>query len=215
MEREAKERELAALRSRIQELEAELGREPDANWPPRAFYVVYHALAGFVLGMFGAATSLLFNVVGSLMVHQSPLRLIEVYLTFPLGKPWADAIGLTPGVPPTEQLPALTLAVGCCLYLGTGMMFGMIFHLVLSRWFEHASFARQFLVVTVMGLSLWLVNYYGILSWLQPLLFGRAWIVENIPWWVAALTHLVFAWTMVLVQPLGRFVARPNPTENA
>ena len=32
--------------------------------------------------MFGAATSLLFNVVGSLMVGQHPLKLIQVYLTF-------------------------------------------------------------------------------------------------------------------------------------
>jgi hypothetical protein len=30
-------------------------------------------------------------------------------------------------------------------------------------------------------------------------------IVNRVPWWVAAATHLVFAWTMVLVYPLGEF----------
>ena len=88
MDREAKQSELDELRERVRALEAELAA-PDAGsqteWPPRDFYMTYYVLGGFVLGMFGAATSLLFNVVGSLVVHQHPLQLIRVYLTFPLG----------------------------------------------------------------------------------------------------------------------------------
>ena len=61
------------------------------------------------------------------------------------------------------------------------------------------------MAVSLLALGVWLVNFYGILSWLQPLLFGGRWIVEQIPWWVAALTHLVFGWTMLIVYPLGRY----------
>jgi hypothetical protein len=48
---------------------------------------------------------------------------------------------------------------------------------------------------------------------LQPLLFGGNWIVEQIPWWVGALTHLVYGWTMVVVYPLGRYVPYHRQTD--
>jgi hypothetical protein len=197
MDRVAKVRELEELRARVQALESELAAEahPAEPWPPRHFYTTYYVLGGFVLGMFGAATSLLFNIVGSLIVHQHPLRLIRVYLTFPLG-----AAGL-------EVDDGLTLAIGCCLYLFTGMALGIPFHLVLSRWFDRSPFGTRMAVASLMALVLWVINFYGILSWLQPALFGGDWIVRETPWWVAALTHLVFGWTMVLVQPMGQFVA--------
>ena len=53
--------------------------------------------------------------------------------------------------------------------------------------------------------ALWLVNFYGLISWLQPLLFGGSWIVDNreLPWWVALATHLVFGWTMAAIYPWG------------
>ena len=54
-----------------------------------------------------------------------------------------------------------------------------------------------------LAIAVWLVNFYGILSWLQPLLFGGNWIVERIPWWVAAATHLVFGWTMLVALSPG------------
>ena len=68
------------------------------------------------------------------------------------------------------------------------------------------------MVVSLLSLAVWLVNFYGILYWLQPLLFGGRWIVDLIPWWVAAPTHLVFGWTMVVLYPLGRY--RPYRLEN-
>jgi hypothetical protein len=200
--REAKQRELEQLQARVKQLEAELALEESVGqWPPRGYYTAYHVLAGFVLGMFGAATSLLFNVVGSVLVGQHALHLIQVYLTFPLGE---RALDLNDG---------LTLAVGCCLYLGTGMLLGIPFHLVLTRWLAGASFALRLGTVSVLALAVWVVNFYGILSWLQPLLFGGNWIVTSIPWWVAALTHLVFGWTMLLVQPLGTFVPYGTQSE--
>src|SRR5262249_32554288 len=188
MNREGKQRQLEQLQAQVKQLEAELEHEQAAGqWPPRHYYTAYHALAGFVLGMFGATTSLLFNIIGSLLAGQHPLQLIRVYLTFPLGPPALQTDG------------GLLLAIGCCLYLATGMLLGIPFQLVLTRWVPNASFAVRFGVVSALALAVWVVNFYGILSWLQPLLFGGAWIVQEVPWWVGASTHLVFGWTMLLV----------------
>ena len=90
MEHEAKDRvakldELRKLQSRVAELEHEL-TDPPRPWQAAGYYASYYATTGFILGIFGAATSLLFNVVESLMVGQHPLQLIKVYLTFPLGE---------------------------------------------------------------------------------------------------------------------------------
>jgi len=195
MDREAKIRELEQLRGRVQALEAELAQGvPPSDWPPRSYYTTYHVLAGCVLGMFGAAASLLFNIIGSLIVGQHPLKLIQIYLTFPMGE---TALGTANG---------LALAIGCCLYLGTGMILGIPLQLVLTRWFDRASLATRFLVVSLLSLGLYLFNFYALLAWLQPLLFGGNWIVEMIPWWVGASTHLVFGWTLLLLQPFSVFV---------
>ncbi len=80
--------EIDELRQRISRLEREAShgmvREP--AYPPRSYYATYHLLAGMVLGLIAAASSLLFNIVGAAMVGQHPLQLIRVYLTFPLGE---------------------------------------------------------------------------------------------------------------------------------
>lgn len=198
---EEKLQRLAALKAEVQQLETELAAErPPVHWRATNYYSAYYATTGFLLGMFGAATSLLFNVVGSLIWSsvrgepQNPLRLIQVYLTFPLGE---TALKIDSGI---------TLAIGVCLYLGTGMLYGMIYQLALTRFTPQATFGKRMLVVSALSLAVWLVNFYGILYWLQPLLFGGRWIVELVPWWVAALTHLVFGWTMVVVYPWGLYI---------
>jgi hypothetical protein len=61
------------------------------------------------------------------------------------------------------------------------------------------------LIASVLSLAIWAINYYLLLSWIQPLLFGGNWILTLIPPWVAILTHLVFGWSMALLYPLGRF----------
>lgn len=195
MDRVAKLEELNRLKAAVRQLESELGsNEPPSQWPPREYYVAYHVLAGSFLGMIGAGVSLGFNIIGSLLIGQHPLQLIRVYLTFPLG---AEALSTQSG---------LALSIGTCLYLATGMLLGIPFQLVLTWWFPTATFVVRFLVVSALALVLWIINFYGVLAWLQPLLYGGRWIVDGIPWWVAALTHLVFGWTLILVQPLGTFV---------
>ncbi len=201
---ESKREELERLRQRIRELEAEIrdAEQSQQPWQATRFYTAYYATTGFMLGMFAAAASLLFNVVGSLLVGQHPLQLIRVYLTFPMGEKALDLNAVDGG---------LILAIGCCLYLATGMLLGVPFYLALVWLTADASFGRRLLVATVLSIGIWIINYYAILSWLQPLLFGGNWIVEMVPWWVAALTHLVFGWTMALIYPWGTYVPyRPN-----
>lgn len=205
------ERELDALHKRMDALERELAalETGDTTWQGQGFYGVYYATTGFLLGSLGAAVSLTANIIGSLAwgqtagVPQGPLRLIQVYLTFPLGAP---ALEIESG---------LTLAIGCCLYLATGMLYGMLFQLGLARFVPRGSLGTRLVYATVFALLLWLVNFYGILAWLQPLLFGGNWIVELIPWWVAALTHLAFGWTMAVVYPWGEYVPYRVEQESA
>lgn len=201
-----KRRELAGLENRLQQLEAELAAEEAIRpFQPQGYYAAYYATTGFMLGIFGAMSSLLFNIVGSVLVGQHPLELIRVYLTFPLGD---RALELDSG---------MALAIGCCLYLGTGMLLGIPVYLALTKWTANGSFGKRVIVSSIVAVIIWLVMYYGILSWLQPALVQMSpqnYIVNRIPPWVALLTHLVFAWTMVLVYPLGDFVAYRRPMEN-
>ena len=201
-----KRRELAGLENRLQQLEAELAAEEAIRpFQPQGYYAAYYATTGFMLGIFGAMSSLLFNIVGSVLVGQHPLELIRVYLTFPLGD---RALELDSG---------MALAIGCCLYLGMGMLLGIPVYLALTKWTANGSFGKRVIVSSIVAITIWLVMYYGILSWLQPALVQMSpqnYIVNRIPPWVALLTHLVFAWTMVLVYPLGDFVAYRRPMEN-
>jgi hypothetical protein len=208
MESVDKQARLAELRAQVSALEAELGRAgqaPEAQWQATGFYTAYHATAGFILGGIAALSSLLVNVVGAMLFGKQPLELIRVYLTFPMGERALDFNSVDNG---------LILAIGCCLYVGTGMVYGILFQIVLTRFTAHSSLAGRFVVVSLLAIAVWLVNFYGILSWLQPLLFGGRWIVDQIPWWVAAITHLVFGWTMLVVYPLGRYTPYRVQTEN-
>ncbi len=195
---ENQQHELETLRARVRELEATIGSEPATPaWQATEYYTAYHATTGFLLGAVAAMSSLLFNIIGALMFEQHPLQLIRVYLTFPMGEQALHFNAVDNG---------LILAIGCCLYLATGMVYGMLFEVVLTRYLTQLSAPARLAAVSALSLALWIVNFYGILSWLQPLLFGGRWIVEQVPPWVAALTHLVFGWTMLLIYRLGRYI---------
>lgn len=205
METQAIEQELQRLKQRVSELEkeqAEILPEPNA-WVPQGHYVYYEAAAGFMLGVFGAVVSLMFNVIGSVFASKDPLQLIRVYLTFPLGE---KALNLTQAGGQTETVPdGLILALGCCLYLGTGMLLGVPVYMAVNR-FGKGLIPRLFIGVSV-SLAIWAINFYGILSWLQPAFFGGNWITsgEYLPWWVAAATHAVFGATIAFLAPWGEF----------
>jgi hypothetical protein len=193
--------ELTELRSRVAQLEAEAAAEmvdtPEQQPWSRGFYLTYYATAGFFLGMIAALASLAFNVVGSYLVGQHPLQLIKVYLTFGLGERALDP----------QLADGLVLIIGCCLYIATGMMLGIPFQIILTRYANGGGLPARLAIASAIAIVIWLVNFYLVLSWLQPMLFGGSWIVDpkHLPVWVAVLTHLVFGWTMALVYPLGKF----------
>lgn len=205
---ETKREELERLQTEMRRLENEMADEAaSAAWQATGYYTAYYATTGFMLGLFGAAASLLFNIVGSVMVGQHPLEIIRCYLTFPLGD---RAFEIETG---------LGLAVGCCLYLGTGMLLGVPMYLALTRFTAQGTFAGRLAVASVVAVVIWLVNFYGVLAWLQPLVVKNIsesnLIVNRVPPWVAALTHLVFGWTMVLVYPLGLYSPYRRETDKA
>ncbi len=211
-----KVQELEELRHRVQQLEAELAPNPaDSQWPPKGFYAEYYATTGFILGMFGAAMSLLVNVVGAPIAGKNPLELIRIYLTFPLGEQ-ARQLAAT-GNDVYVIGDGVMLAIGCCLYLATGMVLGVPFFVALVRLTEGKPMGYRLVVASVLATALWVINFWCILSWLQPLLFGGNWVTDPnvLPWWVAWVTHLVFGWTLALLYPWGRFQAYQQPTAQA
>jgi hypothetical protein len=170
---------------------------PLNTWQEPDFSAYHYAKCGLVLGALAGCVSLLLNVIGSVLwpaisgIEQHPLRLIQVYLTVPLGE---SALKLQSGG---------VLALGCLLYIGTGMLYGMLFETALAYFVPRAGVAARLAFCSILALCVWLVNFYCLLAWFQPVISGGRWVVELIPWWVAALTHLAFGWTIALIYPLG------------
>lgn len=190
--RDARRRELERLYDEVDRIEAELGIAslPLPAWAGRrpASFV----LAGLLVGFVGAAASLLFHMVGALAMQNNPLQVVRIYLTLLRGE---RALANDTG---------RWLALGTCLYLLGGACYGILFHQVLGRWFPQAPGIWRLLVSSAMGVMIWLVNFYLLLSWLQPLLTGGPSVLQLIPFWLAALTHLVFAWTIFFMEEWGR-----------
>jgi hypothetical protein len=163
---------------------------PLGPWPERGYNALPFIKSGALVGCVAGCTSLLTNIVGSVAWpaitghEQHPLRIIQVYLTFPLGE---SALQLNSG---------LLLAFGCLLYVVTGALYGIIFEVALSYFLPRAKLPARMIACTVLALLMWAVNFYAVLIWLQPLLLGGRWVIDLIPWWVAAATHVVFGWTI-------------------
>jgi hypothetical protein len=194
---EPEESELDRARQWELQINRELPPLPLQPWTEPGYSAAHYAKVGLLLGAFAGCTSLIVNVIGSVLWPalsdnvQHPLRLIQVYLTLPLGE---YALTLSSG---------LLLALGCLLYLGTGMLYGMLFEWAISFVIPNAGLWVRLAACSVLAIAVWLLNFYGILIWLQPLLWQKSWVIDLIPWWVAAITHLVFGWTMALLYPLG------------
>jgi hypothetical protein len=204
-----KVQELEQLRAQVRQLETELNKEEaERGWQASGYYTAYYATAGFMLGTFGAMTSLLLNVICAPIAGKTPLELIRIYLTFPLGE---KALELTTtGQAGYAVSDGVILAIGCCLYLGTGMLLGIPVYMTIAALARGRGLLARLLVATGVSLLIWGINFYAILSWLQPLLIGGDpgnWITNSnyLPWWVAAATHVVFGWTIAVLYPLGEY----------
>jgi hypothetical protein len=187
----------------VQQLPAEVLPTPFAPWPDKSFRVARSLRTGALLGAIAGCVSLTANVIGSVAwtsvsgLEQSPLRLIQVFLTLPIGD---RALLLDSG---------WTLAGGCLIYLATGAFYGMLFETLVEYFLPRADLFVRIIAFSMLSLALWFMNFYGIILWLQPIAFGRTWIVEDIPWWVAAATHLLFGLTMAVILPAPLRVPEP------
>lgn len=195
-------REIEGHRQAIADLEAKLSAVPSERrgWPPPGFYMTFYVVAGLTLGTMGAITSFIFNVAGSLIVAQEPMRILRVYGTFFIGQ-----AALT-----TDNLNFLMLVL--LTHVIVGAVGGAVFHVYINRELADRSPGQKILYSALFGCAIWLINFYGIISWLQPLLVGQAYILRLMPFWVAALTHIVYGLTLGLLQPLGRFIPYTPPT---
>ncbi len=193
-DREEVLRQIEAHQAAIAGLEAQLHDVRVApSWPPEGFYLTFYVVAGTMIGILGSLTSFACHVLGSLLLSQDPLRFLRVYGTVFLG-----ARALT-----TEDLNFFMLVA--VVHFSVGALAGAVFHVLVNR-FVPGRFALQIALGALYGLAMWVVNFYVVIAWLQPRLVGEAYVLELMPAWVAALTHVVYGLTLGVLQPLGRFV---------
>lgn len=193
MKREEALHEIEQHRAAIIDLEAQLREPVTHSWPPVGFYLTFYIVAGATIGILGSVTSFAFNVLGSLLVKQDPLLFLRVYGTVFLG-----AKALT-----TDDLNFFMLVA--VVHFSVGASAGAVFQVFISRFVPDRP-ALQIVLGGVYGLLMWVVNFYLIITWLQPRLVGQAYVLELMPIWIAALTHLIYGLTLGVLQPLGRFV---------
>jgi hypothetical protein len=187
-------REIERHRAAILDLEGRLGEPAYPTWPPTGFYLTFYVVSGILIGILGSLASFLLNVAGSLVVKQDPLLFLRVYGTFFLGQ-----TALT-----TDDLAFFMLVA--VVHFSVGAMAGAVYHVAVN-WLIPDRPGLQITLGGLYGLLMWVVNFYLVIAWLQPALVGRPYVLELMPAWVAALTHVVYGLTLGLLQPLGRFVA--------
>jgi hypothetical protein len=197
-EREQILRQIEQHRSVLVALEARLhvpqgAREPSPGWPPKGFYLTYYVVAGLLIGVLGSLASFLCNVLGSLLLEQDPLLFLRVYGTVFLGE---KALV-------TDDLSFFMLVA--VVHFSVGAIAGAVFH-VLVNFFVPDRAGLQIGLGVLYGLLMWVINFYVAIAWLQRDVFGEAYVLQLMPAWVAALTHVVYGLTLGLLQPLGRFV---------
>lgn len=189
---------IARLESRLEEIEGpKVVEEP---WPPEGFYLTYYVVAGLMLGVLGSLVSFLANVVGSILLEQDPLLFLRVYGTVFLGQE-----ALT-----TNDLNFFMLVA--VVHFSVGAVGGAVFHVLVSLYRPEQPIVTVGLGAAY-GLLLWVVNFYVVIQWLQTSLYGEAYVLQLMPAWVAAFTHMLYGVTLGALEPLGRFVPyRPAVT---
>ncbi len=183
----------------VTDLEAELAqleKGSETLWQPKKFYTAYHILSGMLIGMIAAWITLALNAIGSHLIEGDPTKLMRVYGTFFAGE---EALG-------THQAAILMLSVG--VHTLTGAICGAPIHVIVCRYFPDKNFIARTLLSVVLGLVMWLVNFYLILSWLQPLVTDSSTILEQTPIGIAVANHVAFTFFVLAFQPFGVFKKR-------
>ena len=181
-------------RRAIADLEARLAPAPHAEWHPGDFYTTFYIVVGMILGIIGGLTSFMFNFVGSALMAQSPMQFLRVLGTYFNG----------PEALTTTDFAFLMMVL--LTHLSVGAVAGAVYHVWVNRYLPEGPLSKVLGSSALFGVGLWLVTFYGIISWTQPMLWGQAYVLDEMPFWVALLTHLVYGLTLGLLQPLGKFV---------
>jgi hypothetical protein len=189
--------EVRQQRQALEELEQKLSKisgKPEKSWYRSGFYTSYYVIAGLILGALAAWVSLAFNVLGAWVAFGDPFRLLRVYATFFGGATILDG-----------QQDGIAILLALILHSATGAVVGAPIHVVFSRFVAGMTVQKRIVAGVALGIAMWVINFYGILSWLQPMVSGGQHIIDEIPIWVAALTHICFALTMMVLQPYWAF----------
>jgi CubicO group peptidase (beta-lactamase class C family) len=185
-------RDLDRLHEEIARVESELD-EFGSEYPlARRVVRAADTLAGSTVGFLAAAVALLFQTVVSLLTGQHALEAVRLLLTLPLG---SQALHLETG-------PAL--AGGICLWLLAGILYGVVFHAVLSGPFALAPGVWRLLAVTAMGMVLFVVHVPLLMGWIGPHLTGSVATARVVPGWQLAIDHLIFGWSILAFEGRGR-----------
>ena len=148
---------------------------------------LYFAGIGFAAGFLGSSVKLVSNIIGASALGVDPLRLLRVYGTI--------------GEGPKALLPnnASSLLDTLLMHLIVGSALGAVFMLIAGTR-SRSGRLFPFLAKGIgFGLAIWIINFYLLLSWLQPLINGEAYIVKTIPWWIAAGSHALYGLTVAVV----------------
>jgi hypothetical protein len=147
---------------------------------------LYFATIGAFAGYLGSVVILGADIAGAKLLGFAPFMFLRYYATLREG--------------PTALLMTSRsfLLNSILMHLAVGSGLGAIFLLIVSGR-NIQRFTRYLAAGIGFGLCVWFINFYLLLSWIQPLVNGKSYILENIPWWIAAVTHALYGITVALV----------------
>jgi hypothetical protein len=147
---------------------------------------LYFATIGAFAGYLGSLVILGADIASAKLMGFAPFMFLRYYATI------RDGSGALLMTSRSFLLNAIVM------HLAVGSALGAIFVLIVSGQ-DIQRFMRYMAAGIGFGLCVWFINFYLLLSWIQPLVNGKSYILENIPWWVAAVTHALYGLTIALV----------------
>ncbi|HYR83357.1 MAG TPA: hypothetical protein VE422_04685 [Terriglobia bacterium] len=148
---------------------------------------LYFATVGLAAGFLGSLVKLVSNMIGASIMDLDPLKLLRVYATIKEGP---AALVANNGI---------SLLDAFLMHLVVGSIFGAIFMIIMSNRSSFPKLTAFLSAGVAYGLAIWIITFYLLLSWIQPLVNGSAYIVNETPWWVAAGSHALYGFTVALV----------------